>query len=151
MITDATYILLSNAIVSPLVYLFSPSVLFHKMRIWKAEKAEFISQIDANLVFENIPIDIAQRYANVSKTVLLTFCYAPLLPTAFFFSAAGLFFEYWVCKYLLLRRHNWPKKLSGELSAVMIEVLPWAVLLYSIMNYICMSYLNPNQSSPAFI
>ena len=117
----------------------------------KVTKATYVSQMDANTMFENPPVDIAQIYANVAKTVLLTFCYAPLIPTGFLILGAGVLTEYWVSKYLQLRRHSWPKRLSGSLSAVMIQVMPWAVLLYSIMNYIFMIYLNPNQSQLAFI
>lgn len=151
LVTDATYILISNAFVSPLIYLASPMVCVHKLRMRKVEKAEYISQIDANTMFENPSVDIAQRYANMNKTILLTFFYAPLVPVGFIFSLCGIFFEYWVSKYLLLRRHSWPKRLSGELSAVMIQVIPWAILLYSIMNYIYMNYLNPDNSGLAFI
>ena len=151
LMADATYILISNAFVSPLIYLLSPLVCLHRLRMRKVEKATYVSQMDANTMFENPSVDIAQRYANVAKTVLLTFCYAPLIPTAFLISGAGILAEYWVSKYLLLRRHSWPKRLSGSLSAVMIQVMPWGVLLYSIMNYICMSYLNPHQSQLAFL
>lgn len=151
LINDATYILFSNAFVSPMIYLFSPTVCLHKLRRRKVENAKYISQMDANLMCENPQVDIAQRYANMGKTILLTFCYAPLLPSAFLISGIGILIEYWLSKYLLLRRHSWPKRLSGNLSKVMIQVLPWAVLLYSIMNYICMIYLNPHESRPAFI
>lgn len=151
LITDATYILISNAIVSPIIYWMSPMVCVHKLKMKKVEKAKYISQIDANVMYENPSVDIAQRYANMSKTILLTFFYAPLVPVGFFFSLGAIIFEYWVSKYLLLRRHSWPKRLSGELSGIMIQLIPWAVLAYSIMNYIYMNYLNPDESDLAFI
>jgi hypothetical protein len=149
--TDATYILISNAIVSPLLYVFSPMVCIYKLRMKKVEKAAYISQHDANLLMESPAADMAQRFANISKTILLTFCYAPLVPIAFFFSAVAVVLEYWVFKYLLLRRHSWPKKLSGDLAKTMMSVIPWSVLLYSIMNFVYMNYLNPDNSGLAFI
>ena len=119
--SDATYIIISNALVTPLLYLLSPSMCIHKYKVRKAEKAEYISQIDANLIMENPQVDIAQLYANVTKTILLTFFYAPLIPVAYLFSAVGILLEYWASKYLLIRRHGWPKKLSGELSETMVS------------------------------
>jgi hypothetical protein len=149
--TDATYILISNAIISPLLYYYSPMVCIYKLRMKKVEKAAYISQHDANLLMESPPADMAQRYANIGKTILLTFCYAPLVPAGFFFSAVAVFFEYWMFKYLLLRRHSWPKKLSGDLAKAMMNVIPWSVLLYSVMNFVYMNYLNPEESNLAFI
>lgn len=147
--TDATYILISNAFLSPLLYYFSPMVLVHKLKMRKVEKATYISQHDANLLMENPPADMAQRSANLCKTILLTFCYAPIVPLGFFFSTLAVFFEYWMFKYLLLRRHSWPKKLSGDLARAMFNVIPWSVLLYSIMNFVFMYYLNPDESNLA--
>lgn len=151
LIVDATYILFSNAFLSPLIYLFSPIILIRIMKKRKAAKAEYISQSDANQIFENPEVDMAQRYANAGKTILLTLLYTPILPSAILISSAGILFEYWISKYLLLRRHTWPKRLSGELSQIMLHVIPMSVLLYSIMNYVCMRYLNPSQSLPALI
>ena len=149
--TDATYILISNAIVSPLLYFFSPMVCLHRMRMRKVEKAPYISQHDANILMEDPAVDMAQRFANICKTILLTFCYAPLVPVAFLFSACAIFFEYWVFKYLLLRRHSWPKKLSGDLAKAVFNIIPLSVLLYAVMNFVYMNYLNPDQSELAFI
>ena len=146
---DVTYVLLSNAFVSPLISYFNPMVCYHKYRMKKAKNSNFISQSDANALFENPPVDMAKNYANTVKTLLLTVVFTPLLPTALFISLAGLVIDYWVSKYLLLRRHSWPKRLSGELPRVMIHFIPLAVLLYSIMNYICMRYLNPDESAAA--
>lgn len=150
LVTEATYLLISNAFISPMIYLLSPTICLHKLRMKKVEKAVFISQSEANKMFENPPVDIAQRYANVGKTILLTFCYGPLVPSGFLLSFVGLILEYWVSKYLLLRRHSWPQRLSGDLSALMIQILPWGVLLYAIMNYIYMAKLSFENSGLAF-
>ena len=151
LVTDATYILISNAFVSPLLYFFSPMVCVHKLKMRKVAKAAYISQHDANLLIENPEVDMAQRFANISKTILLTFCYAPLIPVAFLFSALAIFLEYWIFKYLLLRRHSWPKKLSGDLAKTVFNIIPLSVLLYSVMNFVYMNFLNPDESQTAFI
>jgi hypothetical protein len=151
LVYDITYILISNAIVTPLVYYLSPVVCLHKYRIRKVKKTEYISQHDANILIENPSVDMGQRFANLNKTVLLVFCYAPLVPVSHIFGIIAVVFEYWTFKYLLLRRHSWPQRLSGDLAKAMLNILPWAVLLYSIMNYVFMLSLNPDQSEMAFI
>ena len=150
LVTDATYILISNAFVSPLLYYFSPMLCVHKLKMRKVAKAAYISQHDANVLIENPEVDMAQRFANITKTILLTFCYAPLVPVGFIFSALAIFLEYWTFKYLLLRRHSWPKKLSGDLAKAVFNIIPWSVLLYAVMNFVYMNFLNPDQSQIAF-
>ena len=151
LVFDITYIVISNAFVSPLLYIFSPVVCLHRYRIRKVKRSDYISQHDANILIENPSVDMGQRYANMNKTVLLTFLYAPLIPVAYLFALIAIILEYWTFKYLLLRRHSWPQRLSGDLAKAMFNILPWSVLLYSIMNYIYMLSLNPSQSELAFI
>ena len=76
------------------MYLFSPMVLVHYLKMATVKHSKYISQIDANRIYENLEIDMAQRYANAGKTVLLTLCYMPLVPSALFISLGGIFFEY---------------------------------------------------------
>ena len=53
-----------------------------------------MTQANANRLYENPEINMAEKYANLGKTLLVTLCYTPILPFALFISAAGLFIEY---------------------------------------------------------
>lgn len=76
------------------------------------------------------------------KTIIVTFAYAPIIPLGFFISAFGLFFEYWVDKFVLLNRHARPIRFGAYLSGVMTKLIPYSVLIYSITNYIFISQLS---------
>ena len=146
---DVTYILLSNAIIQPLAYYLSPMMCLKKIRMKLAGRSKFLSQGDANDLFEGPQVDMAQRYANVMKTMLVTFFYAPIIPLGFLISIVAIVLEYWMDKYLLLRRHSRPNRLSGDLSMYMTKIIPWGVLLYAVMNFVYMDILNPDNSGPA--
>lgn len=149
--TDMTYILLSNAIVQPISYLLSPMYLVRLCKRRAARKNPYCSQAEANMVFEGPPVDMAQRYASVMKTFIVTLAFAALIPLGILFSLFGLVFSYWVDKILLLRRHARPNRLSGNLSEVMSQFVPWAVLIYAVMTYVWMDALNPDQSQASFV
>jgi hypothetical protein len=70
------------------------------------------------------------------KTFIVTLVYAPLLPAGLLVSFLGICVEYLVDKYLLLRRHSRPNRLSCDLANVMTTMIPWAVFFYSVMNFV---------------
>lgn len=94
LVINITYIFLTNAFISPLVYLLNPVVLVKGIKMCLAKRNQFLTQGEANLLFEAPQVDMAQRYANLMKTVLLTFCYATIIPEAFLIAASGLIFEF---------------------------------------------------------
>lgn len=151
LVADMTYVLISNAFVQPLVYLFSPLYMLKLCKMRKAEKDPYLNQAEANLIWEGPEVDMAQRYANLMKTLIVTLAYAPILPMGILISIAGLIFEYWIDKYLLIRRHKRPARLSGALAEAMGAFVSWAVLIYAIMNYVFMAELNEENSMAAFI
>mmetsp|Transcript_19221 Transcript_19221/g.35150 ORF Transcript_19221/g.35150 Transcript_19221/m.35150 type:complete len:1032 (+) Transcript_19221:5159-8254(+) len=149
--TDMTYILLSNAFLQPISYVFSPMYLVRLCKRRSARKNPYCTQAEANMIFEGPPVDMAQRYANVMKTFIVTCAFAALIPLGVLFSLFGLILSYWVDKILLLRRHARPSRLSGKLSETMSLFVPWAVLIYAIMTYVWMEALNPDQSAVSFV
>lgn len=152
LVVDMTWIFLSNAFISPLVYLLSPPYLFKRIRMWLAQRNDKImTQKEANELFEGPPVDMAQRYANIMKTTIVTFAYAPIIPLGFLISLAGLFLEYWIDKYVLLNRHSRPVRFGSDLSSVMTHILPYAVFIYAVMTYVFMDELSPDISLPAFV
>jgi hypothetical protein len=77
-----------------------------------------------------------QRYATLMKTYLLTVVYAPMMPFSFLFGLLALCIQYWVDKYMLLRVHCRPVRLSHDLDEVMIQVIPIGAVLYACANWI---------------
>jgi hypothetical protein len=63
-----------------------------------------------------IPVDMARRNANIMKTFLLAMFYSPILPIVWPVTVLSLIAEYWVSKYLLLRRHSRPETMGNDLD-----------------------------------
>jgi len=128
LVSGVFFLYLLNAFVPSLSYYFNP---FYILRIFKrssvrssaADPNSKVTQNDANSVFEGPPVDMAQRYANVQKTMLFTAFYASVVPVGILFSIAGLIITYWTDKYLLLRRHCRPNALGKELAEDMADFL----------------------------
>jgi hypothetical protein len=59
---------------------------------------------------------LADKYAQVTKTMMLTFFYAYLLPLGVVIGILGLVMQYWIEKIILLRRDRKPPPLSGQLA-----------------------------------
>ena len=86
-----------------------------------------INQYQANLLFEGPEVDLADRYANMIKSCLVTVFYAPLVPIGIIISAVGLLLEAAVFKYMLIKVHTMPKKQGQTLaleSAKWLKVIP---------------------------
>lgn len=149
---EVTYIYISNAVVGPLLYVFSPGYLFRLIRRYRIRRSpDRYFQGDANAIFEGPPLDLAQRYASVFKTLIISFAYAPIVPIGLAIGLIALIVEYWVDKILLLRRHSRPLKTSGDLNRSMVRLLPWAVVVYAVMLFVFMQSLSPDDSTAAFI
>ena len=151
LVVNMTYIFISNTVVGALVSIISPVYLIKTIRKWSARRDKFLVQGQANTLYEGPPVDMAQRYANVAKTLIVVFAYAPIIPLGFLFGLATLVLDYWVDKILLLRRHARPLRMSGDMARVMVSSVPWAVMIYAIMNFIFIYELNEDDSAPAFI
>ena len=85
LVRDLLSLMLTEAIVGSLTYLFSPMHLAKLLRRWLLERADragtfSLTQIRANEVWENVPVDLAQRYANVLKVLFLTVTFCALEP-----------------------------------------------------------------------
>ena len=50
---------------------------------------------------EEVPYNMAKRYAEIMKTMWFTFFYAPAIPIGIVWSAVGILFYYWVDKVII--------------------------------------------------
>lgn len=132
-------ILIANAIVQPILTLFSPAWVVKKLQqCWALRHREnsLMNQQEANDLFEGIPLDMAQRCAFFMKTYLLTLFYAPILPLAYPLGIVALVLQYWVDKFMLLRVHARPDVLSDELDEAMLKFISFGPLLYAATNMV---------------
>jgi hypothetical protein len=149
LVTDVTYIMLSNAVLTPLASLFNPSYLG---RLWSRRfGSSTLTQTEANLIFEGPLMDLAKKYADTLKTLTVALAFCPVAPVCLPIALCGMVLDYWTDKYLLLRRYSRPGRVSHSLSQILTGTLPTIVLIYAASNFFFISKLNPDDSLPALI
>lgn len=150
LVVEIYNVMISNAIVGPLLYLASPASLVRKLRFKLARrKADrcLLSQLEANELHEALQVDMPALCAGMMKTCSLSLMYAPVLPIGLAIGVVALGMQYWASKYMLLRRHRRPVRLSDELDQVMLFLLPYGCAAYAAANF----YFFYDLSSPAVI
>lgn len=139
LVENMFFVFISNAFLTPILNLFDPTYL---LKLYKRKKAiklgeqSTMTQKEAHLLFEESEMDLAVKNALLVKTMLLTAFFAPVIPFSLIFAILGLIFNYWVDKYLLLRRNVLPISLQNELCVNMIENIEWMGLMFGLGNLI---------------
>ena len=154
LVVEMYNIMISNAIVAPLIYLLSPAALVKKIRMKLAQRKgerSLLTQQEANVLGEAIPVNMPALCASMMKTVLLSLMYAPLLPIGVLIGIVALGIQYWVSKYMLLRRHRRPVRLSDELDDVMLRLIPIGCAAYAAANFYFFYDLNTDAVIPGAI
>eukprot|EP00743_Colponemidia_sp_Colp-15_P001893 GILK01002063.1.p1 GENE.GILK01002063.1~~GILK01002063.1.p1 ORF type:complete len:1007 (-),score=116.97 GILK01002063.1:128-3148(-) len=123
------YIQVSNAIVPPLMGYFNPFRLLKSSKRANAGSRD-ITQYELNALYEGTNIDMAQRYANIMKTLFLTLLFVPILPIGIPIGMGALFLSYWCDKYMLLRYHKRPFYLGSALSKQCMRFLALCLAAY---------------------
>jgi len=147
LLNDVFIVFIIIVVVGPLSNLFNPWYFLRLYRRWKAKRQGSnckLTQEEANLLFEGPPIDIAQNYANVLKTIWVTAFYAPVLPIGVPLAVLGLFLSYWTDKYLLLNRYVRPSALGKSLSLWMAEYLELSPFFFAVGNIVFRSLIKRN-------
>lgn len=70
------------------------------------------------------------------KSYLLAMTYGPIMPIAYPITAISFVVEYWVDKYILLRRHCRPETIGKYLDSNIIKFIPIGVLLNCITGMV---------------
>ena len=147
-------IMISNAVVQPIVYFLNIPYLWQRMVRFQAGRKGnrcLMTQRQAQLLFEGPELDMPQRYATLMKTYLLTVVYAPMMPFSYVFGIIAIFVQYWVDKYMLLRVHSRPVRLSHDLDEVMLQVIPIGAVLYACANWIVFADLDASFYVPGVV
>ena len=135
LIVDIFYNTLSVAFISPLMYLINPNVAIKKIKQWveraKGEKSK-MSQRQANALFEGPPLDMAQRFANTMLLLLLTLFYFHLLPILPLIAGLGAVWQFWIEKYVLLRRHKIPEVVGSTIALFFANSLGVIVFIWTL-------------------
>jgi hypothetical protein len=132
---DAAYIMVFNIISPPLSNFFNP---FHLQRWYKRRQIIsqgqkcVLTQKEANFWFEGPPFDIAQRYANYLKTLMISLFFMPMLPLSLPAGALSIIVAVWTEKYLLYRRHAAPDATGSRLCMAIFKFFDVVMFIYAV-------------------
>jgi hypothetical protein len=95
-----------------------------------------MTQRQANELFEGPVLDMASLYSRTGMLYLLVCFYTPMIPLIPFIAAVGIAVQYWIEKYLLLRRHKVPETQGSAMAKFYASICTIGMLLYAIGNYV---------------
>eukprot|EP01015_Nassula_variabilis_P024631 TRINITY_DN4730_c0_g1_i2.p1 TRINITY_DN4730_c0_g1~~TRINITY_DN4730_c0_g1_i2.p1 ORF type:complete len:332 (+),score=6.59 TRINITY_DN4730_c0_g1_i2:2-997(+) len=150
--TNLAFIMLFNTLFTPVYAIFSPFAFIKWFKRWRIRQQGGkcqMTQIEANAVFEDDTVDIANMYAQIVKMMYLAGFYSTLFPLGIPIAILGLFIQYWAFKYLLLRRNSIKVQYGGKLNMVITDLLEFFPLSFSLGHFVVgalfkekMSYLD---------
>jgi len=88
-----------------------------------------VDQRRMDLKFLGNSYTLGERYTDLTKILFLTFFYAVIFPTGFFYAFATLALTYWVDKYSLLRQWGPAPKVGSQISEISRDYFFNAALL----------------------
>lgn len=127
--------LLGNLVFSPLLTLLDPVYL------WKCAKQEYswkrlregelkhYTQKEVNEMFEPPEACIDVRYCNVIRTLLVSVFFFDMCPIGMPICLAYFFVQFWVDKYLYLRRFKRIKRFHSSLAVELNENAEFSIFL----------------------
>lgn len=140
------FFFISNAIATPLIYLFDYNYYIKLVKrtyiefkyITKKNPMEH-SQGELNKIYESIDMSIALKYAYLGKTLLMTMLYIELFPLGTIISFIGLVLFYLIEKYNMIRVYKKPPTISATITFFHLSVFKFSIFAYAIGVYVCNS------------
>lgn len=131
--SDVYSLLLVDAFGTPFFLIFAP---LYFLKLWNRRKikigAKIVNQQEANEIWTNPEIDLAQRSARYIRTTLIVLIFSPIFPIGIPLGFISIFLQYWSDKILLLRRYSRSKNFGKGLTLTVIRWLPIILLLYNV-------------------
>ena len=67
--------------------------------------------------------------------ICMTLFYLPLIPYMPLITGCAALFQYWLEKFMLLRRHKRPEMMGATIAFFFMNLFPYFVLLYGFSNF----------------
>lgn len=138
LIEDACYILLAQALVTPLLSYFSFGRLLRYMaqrRLIskvKNDNADGITQEEANELFEKLEFQPEYAYSTFANAMMTGVFFQPILPIGSITSLIALVLNYYAYKKKLLRDSKRPVMLTGKIAERMMYLINLAPLVLGV-------------------
>jgi hypothetical protein len=131
-------IFLSNAVVSPFLWflnIYKVYLNYTRKKITQTQIDKEIprrTQRQLNELFENPNVDFAFKFSYITKTVLMTVFYLPLLPIGVIISLLGLIFAYLVEKNNMLKNYKRPDMPNEILAEYFLNYFKLVLFVYAV-------------------
>ena len=128
LLEDMFYVFITNAVLTPVFDFFD---VFYIVKLCKRFFAERkggrakLTQQEAHTLYEEPSMDIALNHSLLLATMLAIGFFSPALPSALVIGIIGLYGNFWMDKYLFLRRNVLPISLQNEICDTMMDSLEW--------------------------
>jgi hypothetical protein len=132
---DITYNMAIVCFLTPIWSLVNPLYLYNKMKRWLAIRKgakSLLTQQQANELFEPPDFDLPEHYANTVLIFWISLFYLFPCPIISLFACGGSFLQYWIEKWLLLKRSKKPKSIGEDIVMMFVNFFPFIILLYPI-------------------
>lgn len=131
---DVFFLLITNPFVSVFLIFFDHRQGYKFYKRFRIERGLPVTQAEANSDYENMQMDLSNKYGNIYRFVLFSAGICFIYPPAMFVCLLSVLTFYWLDKYLLLRRYVIPHKLPIRLTFQMQKIMWMLPLLLSITN-----------------
>lgn len=135
LVYDASILIVLLTFQPPLFYLMDFPGLMKKFRIWTEKKKEGdcqLTQQEANVLCEGSAVDTANNISNYMNLIMTCIFYSPLIPQAIPMALIGSFINYWVYKYMLLRKHTMPDMFSKTMATFFANLIPHMAFIWAV-------------------
>lgn len=132
---DATILILIMVFQSPVLYLMNPTQIMKSYKIWKEKgkgEESKLTQREANTLYEGAEVDAANNISNFMVLIMTCIFYSPIIPLAIPLAFLGSVFNYWVYKYMLLRKHKMPEMFSDMMATFFANFMPIVLIVWGI-------------------
>lgn len=156
MISNVSIIFLVQIIVNPLYYLINPFQILKQIRRnlirkrFEQNRKETelnYSQKELNKIFENIDIDLPEKYAYIGKLTLMAIFYLPIFPPGPILVLISTILLYWIEKYNIKTTYKIPPKINqiitiGHLLSFKLFIFVYAISIYIFIKDLKSTYFN---------
>ncbi|CAD8055090.1 unnamed protein product [Paramecium sonneborni] len=143
---NMTYFFISNAFIPPIIQMLDISSLVKSIKQYYYKKYGILTQQELNELLEFPEHKIEESYAEVLKTMNVTFFVGPLVPLGYIFSIIGLILFYWAEKYQLLRKKTVKHTPSFQLSSKMTDSLQLIPIIHILSTSAFKYFIQKNLS-----
>ena len=138
--------LITNMFLNPIMHIVSPGFLY---KLWwtrrriqndlEAEKPVNLTQKDLNLMYEPEDPSLHVRYASLVRTFFVSCFFFDILPIGMVICFGFMVFQFWIDKYMILRRYRRIPRLHQELAYGAAQIAEFGGFLF-VLGHLLFKY-----------